>query len=431
MIIDFKIRNYRSFKDEVFFSMEAEASKQKPQNFTEINLVNESQLRLLKIAVAFGSNASGKSNLIRAFYHLINFIVRKPQVNTKISMYDPFLFDTNTLNADAEFELNFIGPDNIRYTYKVVYNGDSVKSENLNYFPNGKSANVFARKSSIVENSNIDIGVLGPQLGKKEIRVFSNQLLLSKFGDDEPIEQLTNLFLYFKRFEVINAANFSHKSYIKNQVDIVTNDNKGLFTKLNALIRFADTKLKGFIIHNSKDQKILDRNEVRINEKILSPFMLYGLHSIYTNLEDTGEIFNLPFDSESTGTQVLYSIGGKVLLTLETGGSLIIDELDTSLHPFLTRMIVLMFQSEKLNPLKAQLIFTTHDMTLLDRDLVRRDQVWITEKNEMGISEIFSLQQFDGVREETPFDKWYLAGKFGGLPELKSVDSIFDDASAE
>jgi len=127
------------------------------------------------------------------------------------------------------------------------------------------------------------------------------------------------------------------------------------------------------------------------------------------------------------GTQILYSLGGKVLLTLQNGGVLIVDEFDTSLHPFLTRMLVLMFQSEKLNPQNAQLIFTSHDMTLLDRDIIRKDQVWIAEKNQYGASDLFSLQDFESVREETPFDKWYLAGKFGGLPTIKSVDTIFEN----
>jgi hypothetical protein len=109
---------------------------------------------------------------------------------------------------------------------------------------------------------------------------------------------------------------------------------------------------------------------------------------------------------------------------LELGNTLIVDELDTSLHPFITKMIVMLFQSQTTNPKNAQLIFTTHDVSLLDRDLIRRDQVWIAEKSEKGSTELYSLQDFD-VREDTPFEKWYLAGKFGGLPQIKSIESLF------
>ncbi len=104
-----------------------------------------------------------------------------------------------------------------------------------------------------------------------------------------------------------------------------------------------------------------------------------------------------------------------------------IDELDTSLHPYITKMIVMMFQSEKLNPNNAQLIFTTHDVSLLDKDLVRKDQVWIAEKNEQGATDLYSLQDFEGIPDDVSFEKWYMAGKFGGLPQIKSIESIFDE----
>jgi AAA15 family ATPase/GTPase len=426
MLINFKIKNFRSYKDEVVFSMEAESSKLKPQNFVEIELPNN-QTRLLKLAMIFGSNASGKTNVIRAFYNLVNYITRKPQVNTKIWMYEPFLFDNISSKENTEFELNFIGPDSIKYSYKIIFNQSRIENEILNYYPSGKIANVFTRTSAD-ENSNIHTGILGLNFGKKEIKVFNNQLLMSKFGDDEPIEQLTNIFLYFKKIEVINAVNTNHTSFIKNQMDEVAYSNKLLFKKLNALIKFADTKLKGFAVHTNAQDKNSGNLKGLKDKTNTSSYMVYGLHPLYEGSVDTGENYTLPFDNESTGTQVLYALGGKILLTIENGGILIVDELDTSLHPFLTRMIILMFQSEKLNPKNAQLIFTTHDMTLLDRELIRKDQVWIAEKNQMGISEVFSLQDFDGVREETPFDKWYLAGKFGGLPEMKSIDSMFDES---
>lgn len=427
MLISFKIKNFRSFKEEATFSMEAEATKQKSQNVIDVELPGNNQIRLLKIAMAFGANASGKSNLIRAFYNLVNYIIRKPQVNNKIWMYDPFLFHTTTSTSNSEFELSFIGPQNVKYSYQIIFNQTQIESEVLNYYPNGKIANVFTRTPGIENNSNIHTGILGGIFGKKEIKVFNNQLLLSKFGDDEPIEELTNIFLYFKNYEVINATNYNHRTSIKAQVDEVTYNDKNIYNKLNALIKFADTQLKGFLVQNIKEENISENIRTTLKEKInTNPYIVFGIHSIFNDLIDTGQTFPLQFDNESTGTQVLYALGGKVILTLENGGVLIVDELDTSLHPFLTRMLILMFQSEKLNPKRAQLIFTTHDMTLLDRELVRRDQVWIAEKNKKGISEIFSLQDFDGVREETPFDKWYLAGKFGGLPNIKSVDSIFD-----
>lgn len=419
MLISFKIKNYRSFKEEVVFSMEADSSKLKSGNIADLELNKTNRIRILKYSMIFGANASGKTNIIRAFYSLLSSINSKPDVGERIKMYEPFLFDKCSFEASTSFEVEFLGPNNVKHIYTVVFNGESIEKEILNYYPQGRESNLFTRIGTNTENSKIDIGILGPQFNKKEIKVFNNQLLLSKFGNDEPLEELTNVFLYFKKYEVINSANGEYRNFIEKKISESFYSDDLLRKKLNSLIKFADTKIAEIEIKGA------DQNDDKKGGR--NSFILSGLHSIYQDNVDTGEFMNLPFKEESTGTRVLFSIGGTVLSTLDKGGVLFIDELDVSLHPFLTRMLLLMFQSEKLNPKNAQLIFTTHDMTLLDRDIVRRDQVWITEKNINGTSEIFSLQDFDGVREETPFDKWYLAGKFGGLPSINSIDTMFED----
>ena len=125
------------------------------------------------------------------------------------------------------------------------------------------------------------------------------------------------------------------------------------------------------------------------------------------------------------GTQSLFVLGAKIIEALEDGSVLIIDELDTSLHSFITKMIVMLFQDPDINKNHAQLIFTTHDISLLDKDLIRKDQVWITEKSEKGETDLYSLQDFENLREDTSFDKWYLSGKFGGVPQIKSLKEFF------
>jgi len=419
MLISFKMKNYRSFKEEVVFTMEAEPSKLKLQNIADITLANKSQQRIVKAALIFGANASGKTNLIRAFYALINSIMIKPKVDDRVRMYDPFLFDKKTMLGNISFELVFVVAQSIKYEYKVIFNRYEIFEEILNRLPSGKNSNLFTRVRS--SEPDIYLGKLGENFDNKEIKVFKNQLLLSKFGDDEPIEELTNIFKYFRNWDIINATNSLHRSNIETWVSQAVYSNPELYKKLTSLLKFADTKLQGFEVVNLKEDKNISISKPN------KPFIVLGRHNLYDDLNDTGELVSLPFDNESLGTQVLYGLGGQLIQTLETGGVLIIDELDTSLHPFITRMILMMFQSPKLNTKNAQIIFTTHDVTLLDRDLVRRDQVWISEKKANGCSDLFSLQDFDGVREETAFDKWYLAGKFGGLPSIKSIDSIFED----
>lgn len=428
MLIKLRLKNYRSFKEEVTFSMEAEPSKLKPDNVSEISLPSGAQIRALKSAMIFGSNASGKTNVIRALFALIRYIIIRPSAGDSVKIYEPFLFDTESSSASTEYEIDFIGPKKTRYTYSVSFNKKQIEREELNFYPNGKITNLFLRTSSSATDSNTHIGTLGNILGKKEIKVFGNQLLLSKFGTDEPQEELTDVFLYFKNYDVLNATNVEHRMIMERTVNDVISQDKDLAKKMDSLVRFADTKLQSVKIDKLSTEQLPPGLADSMKKSIeKNPYLIYGIHQMYSNNVALESTYSLPFDEESTGTRALYSLGGKVLLALRNGGVLVVDELDTSLHPYLTRMIMYMFQSTKLNPLNAQLIFTSHDMTLLDRDLVRRDQVWITEKNDVGVSDLFSLQDFEGVREETPFDKWYLAGKFGGLPNLKSVDSMFDE----
>ena len=112
---------------------------------------------------------------------------------------------------------------------------------------------------------------------------------------------------------------------------------------------------------------------------------------------------------------------------METGGIMFIDELDNSLHPKLTKFLVKLFSNPISNPKNAQLVCATHEVTLLDKDMFRMDQVWFTEKNKFGASELYSIKDFDGVREGIPFDKWYYNGKFGGEPKIKEIEFIFGD----
>lgn len=409
------MKNYRSYKNETVFSMEANSYAHKLANVFEVG--NDKQMfSLLNTAIIYGANASGKSNVIRALFEIIYFIKVKPKVDEKIKFYEPFLFDIKQKDLPCEFELVFLDKNAIKYHYKFSILEDRVVSEELNYYPNGKKTKIFTREPYNSKN-RVQKGVLGDSFKNKEINVFANQLILSKFGDDEPHDLLTEIFLCFNLYEVINATNAKHKDFYDNKVSSDLFDNTHLKNKVCQLISAADTKIKSIDVtyKDAETQDMSTRN---------NPFQVFGIHDLYHNNKIIGEE-TLSFSNESTGTQTLYVLGGKIISILESGGVLAIDELDTSLHPFITKMIVMIFQNKNLNPKNAQLIFTTHDVTLLDRDLIRRDQIWISEKDEKGVSDLYSLQDFDGVREDTPFDKWYLAGKFGGLPKIESIESIF------
>jgi AAA15 family ATPase/GTPase len=420
MLIDFKFENFRSFKESATFTMEANSSDLKSQNFTVVQNAADHSFKMLKSAVIYGANASGKSNIMRALFEVLNLIWNKPLVDQALRIYDPFAFDSRSEKEPCKFELNFLGPENIKYNYKFSILSNVILEEELFYYPNGKITKLFSRVAETNESNRFHKGYLGDSIGKKEITVFKNQLLLSKFSDDEPHELLTEVFLYFKSYEVINTTSVPHSRYLKRKVSEQLYEDKVLREKVQKLIKEADTKINEIEI-----EKTNDNNDSKNKYFVDDPYIIFGIHDFFENNVLKGKKAIL-MSEESTGTQSLFVVGTKVLSTIQSGGVLIVDELDTSLHPFITKMIVMLFQSESVNTNNAQLIFTTHDVSLLDRDLLRRDQVWITEKNEKGYSDLFSLQDFEGLREDTPFEKWYLAGKFGGLPAIKSVDTILD-----
>ena len=184
-------------------------------------------------------------------------------------------------------------------------------------------------------------------------------------------------------------------------------ENKKLLAEFLA---FADTGMAGFQLEKRSDG-------VEVTSQ----------HGLYNDGEDLGKTADLPLKEESFGTRSLFLIGCYILQALQNGSPFFIDEMDSGLHSYITQLIVDIFRNERINRNNAQLIFTTHDVNLLDQNTIRKDQVWFTEKNEQGVSEIFSLSDFEDVREDTLFAKWYLNNKFGGVPSLKPLEKLFVD----
>lgn len=426
MILQFKIKNFRSYKDEVIFSMEPNSSEIKSSNFFEIKNAADQEFKVLKLAMIYGANASGKTAIIRALYEVVNLIINKPKVNQFLRVNDSFKLDEDCVEEPSEFTIIFLGPDMVKYEYCFMVSESIILKEELHYFPKGKITNVFSRNTYSPSNT-VQTGTLGSTFGKKKISVFENQLILSKFGDDEPHELLSKVFEYFVGINIINATNERHLDSINRSTSKTLLENENLLRKVKKLIKWADTQIEDIQII----KQIFDSESNSISDDSITSsagrnsYDIFGELRRYKDQIVTGN-YAMSFKNWSHGTQSLYKLGGEIIVKLEEGGVLVVDELDTSLHPFLTKMIVMMFQSSIINPHNTQLIFTTHDVTLLDRDLVRRDQVWLAEKNQLGVSDLYSLQDFDDVREDTPFEKWYLAGKFGGIPKIDSVDSMFE-----
>lgn len=434
MILNIELKNYRSFKEGTTFSLVAESSKSKEQNvFVQSLAKGDDDVRLLKTAMLFGANASGKSNLLRAIFEITRFIGKqKPKAGEPIPVYDPFRFAAETKESPVEFKIEFAGKDDIKYSYQIIFNKTNVISEILNYFPNKKEANLFTRIAPDDPNSITHIGKLGSsQKSNKDIEVFHNQALLSKFGEDIPHEIITPIYIYITKIDVVNACNSRQISQLFTEMRNKIANDSNLLNKMNELLRFADTGLNGVNIKELSEDKF--NFPTTIPDEIKSEFVkenkhfMTGYHSFFKDSQLLRNDEALPFQEESKGTNTIFALGGRIIQALESGEILFIDEIDTNLHPYLSKLLVCLFQSARINKYNSQLIFTSHNPILLDRTLFRRDQVWFSEKDDFGVSDLYSLQDFPDVREDTPFDKWYLAGKFGGIPNIKSLESLFTD----
>ena len=434
MIVDFSFTNFRSFKDKTEFTLKADSLKSKIDNTFEVELNSGNTVSLLKTSVAYGANASGKSNFIKAFLAFTwliqnsqKFEVDKQQINC----YEPFELDVNSQNSPTSFKISFI-IDVIKYVYEISFDKRKIVFEKLDFSPKGQTSNLFERKQS--NDGDYDSIELGKNLVDKRItkKIFKNQLYLSKFGIDTPHNQLTPIYRYLTSISVWNASDkFTvPESSKKISVLISQPENEKLKIRLNKLIRISDTKIESISSEELKreDFKLPGELPDEIVDKFYENNKMRTLsyHKIFDGKIEKG-VKEFDFNrKESLGTIVLFALGGEILQTLENGGVIIVDELDNSLHPKLCKFLIRLFNSKISNPKNAQLIFATHEVTLLDKDVFRKDQIWFAQKNKFGCSELYCANEFEGIRDNTNFELWYRTGKFGGNPKIKEIEFIYE-----
>jgi hypothetical protein len=408
MILNIEIKNYRSFKKACMLTMEANSSKAKIENVCNIILSDQSSIDILKSSIIFGANASGKTNIIRFLYQFKKLLRSEFGLgDSPVFLYDPFIFDSEYINHPSEFTIDFI-IDNVKYSYSFIYDRMSILEEKLIYYPNGRPALLFERE--IMEDRHLL--KIGSSLKKVSFEVFKNRLLLSKFAIDTPHNLITPAAQYLSNIIVIDGyLPTLHVGSFDSVVEWILQSSKNE-QRLSQLLEYADTGIKSFKIKENP-------------EKNYRKYDVKAGHALYKNKDNTQQEEYLPIYEESYGTRSLFILGGTILQALDEGLPIFVDEIDSGLHTYITKFLTDLFRNERINSKNAQLILTTHDVNLLDQDTIRRDQIWFTEKDEYGCSELFSLSDFEDVREDTPFSKWYLNDKFGAVPYLKSIEKLF------
>jgi AAA15 family ATPase/GTPase len=429
MIISFSVQNYRSIYQKKTLEMTAsKLSKKESVLESYFSPINYNKLPLLKSAVIYGANASGKSNFLKAMYLFKMLIVDSIdyKVGAKLP-FEPFRLFKNADQKPTSFELDFIANDNIRYVYGFTYNVDEILEEHLISFEKKQRKNIFTRE----KNKGISFGkTYKGQRKSLEEQLLSNNLFLTKAANSNN-EILHGVYKYFAGgFNVFMSSNIGE--LFSKQKSLEDNYYK---KHIGDFLKAADTGIESFYVkkRDISSLKIPEGFPNELKEKFTNDYSLKAnvSHYVCTEISDMSEseFENISFsesvewdmDEESSGTRKLFGLSGVIIDILNEGTQLIVDEINNSLHPDISKFLVNLFNNKRSNPKNAQLIFSTHDTSLLSSEIFRRDQIWFTEKNPCGVTDLFSLCTFDKnkVRSEVPFDKWYLSGRFGAVPSVQ------------
>ena len=425
MLIDFAVKNFRSIKDRQVFSLQPRAKVKE----IDTNIGSESDIDLLKTAIIYGRNGGGKSNLLKAIFTLSYLVQNSVDFKSRqiIFGYDPYKLDIESQISPVEFEINFIAKNGLRYNYFISFNKDEIIKETLYFYTTKKPTKIFIREIG----KEIDYGtILGNNYKEVENTLYQNQLFLSKVGKYK-IDSLSTPYDFFNTYLITNILHNPNLNdfLLKTIVDWIINDKTGFFLKnINTLLKFSDLGIKGVIIKVNKEEdfKFPENFNESIKKKILDngQYQIRTLHDFYIDGKINRDV-EFDISEESEGTKKLLAISGLLINILSEGGVMVIDELDKSLHPMLTKAIIKLFNNPKTNPNNAQLIFASHDVSLLDNTLFRRDQIWFAEKNEEGSSEYYSIADIQNVRKDVPYDKWYLSGRFNAIPVINDYNFDF------
>ncbi|MDM1511454.1 AAA family ATPase [Myroides odoratimimus] len=421
-IQEFSVGNFRSFKDINTLNMMATKSVSKYKEVDENNLISKKDMdvKILKTKAIYGANASGKSNIIKALSTFTNIV--KDSVVQKDAFFElmPFMFSMECIEAPSFFQLIF-WENGIRYRYGFEATQKEVLAEWLYHKPDKREEPLFIRegmdivelnKTSFAEGDML-LNVLGGEDKTKKL-FRENALLLttlSSFGIAEVSAKIVKSICSIKIISGLGNRELQYKA------EEGLKDEK-LKSYILKLLKVGDIGIKDIFSFELTDKEEL--SEKNKKQLLLSTRMMYD--SDGKIIEDTPSF--VAFSEESEGTKKLFEMAPCIYEAFKNETPLIIDEFDARFHPMLTKEIIRLFQKNNLT--SPQLVFTTHDINLLDNKMFRKDQIDFVEKNSMGASHLYSLIEFKGVRNSVSFEDEYIKGKFGAIPYLGDFNKLFD-----
>ena len=415
MLIQFNFKNFKSFRDEAILDLSAA----KMTEFSE-RVTTEGNEKILPMAAIYGANASGKSNIYHAFEYMADYVIESFKYGDEEKKFEeykptPFLFDSVSSDAESAFEIYFTIPGNKAektYNYGFCVDKHGVTEEWLN--SKAKTARkfkpVFYRS---VEEDTLDLSGL-PKNSRENIQVaLEKQVLIVSLGAKLKVNKCKDIRDWFLANEFADFGNPFTNFFLSRRLPKDFIDDDSVKKKVVEYFASFDEHIKDFEIEEvSYDAETKEET--------------YKISALHKKIDSDG-FAAIPLDMESAGTLKMFALYPELQDVLEKGSVFFIDELNARLHPLLARNFLLIFLNPEININHAQLIFTTHDTGQLSNQLLRRDEVWFTEKDEQGISKLYSLADFvdesgSRIRKDESYEKNYLIGKYGAIPTLKSID---------
>ena len=416
MLLQFYFSNYRSFEGEGILDMRASGSNELSSHIR--NTLNE---KVLPVTAIYGANASGKSSVFEAFQFMTWCVLESLSFSddNKKNPYklkvDSFKF-SESREKPSEFEINYIdkkGKKELYYNYGFKIDNSGILEEYLaSNTKTGVKRNedytyIFKRERNqkLYLDSSIEKFRENLEISLKE------KTLLVSLGAKLNIDDFIRVRTWFINTEVINFSNSLYGALLENILP-------------NNIIESEEVRKNLVSFINSFDDSIIDIEVEKISAIDENDKDNYRVFTIHKSDKGTSTA-RISMNEESSGTKKMFSLYQTLLDALENGGVFFADELDIKLHPLLMRNMLLTFTDKEKNPNNAQLIFTTHNTIYMDMDLLRRDEIWFVEKDN-GVSKLYSLDDItnekgEKVRKDSNYEKHYLLGNYGAIPNLKSL----------
>lgn len=412
MFIELKVSNFRSIKDPQTLTMVANPATELSQNTCPADF--DPELSLVRSAVIYGPNAGGKSNLIKALQfmrYLVVFSAKESQPGEKIPV-EPFLFNQESRNQPSEFEITF-SKDNIRYQYGFVANENHILEEWLFAYPSGRAQQWFARSFNKKTNKYLWEFSRFFKGSKQSLTTHArNNALFLSTAVQLNNEQLLPPFTWFQQDLLVVTAT-KNLSLDKTINQIKTDTGK---KKILQYMSVADPSIADITLDIQKfSEENLPKNIPQELKDYIKKDML-GTDFTKLNFIHANNI-SLTIEVESDGTRRYLAFAGRWIDALENGKTIVVDELDNSLHPLAVQFLIGLINNPEINKKKAQLLFSTHDTSLLDNEIFRRDQIWFVEKDKQNATQLYPLLDFSPRKHEA-LGKGYLQGRYGALPYI-------------